>query len=303
MLERTQELDRDRTSMTRTATRMRDGHRREYDPRQAGERLSFRQRCERALADVGIYRSVSFRDLAEPHFGGHPYTARRAVNRWIRAGMMGEHTAKGPKGKPFKVLTLTQRGAEKARRAARGQGLDRQQRTWAGLVKRSELTHDTEVYRACGFGAPPSGRSRSLHPARPHRLGTQKHRCSPQREAARELGLPVDEQGRVLYPDAQLEYTDADGREGRVNIEVASEHYRDQSILAKSNAGFALHATGAAKTRVLRTLRSGQGEGNDGTTGAAQRDLAALELVRDDATLESQCRSNYHSGRVGGACF
>ena len=151
MLERTQELDRDRTSMTRTATRMRDGHRREYDPRQAGERLSFRQRCERALADVGIYRSVSFRDLAEPHFGGHPYTARRAVNRWIRAGMMGEHTAKGPKGKPFKVLTLTQRGAEKARRAARGQGLDRQQRTWAGLVKRSELTHDTEVYRACGL--------------------------------------------------------------------------------------------------------------------------------------------------------
>ena len=82
----------------------------------------------------------------------------------------------------------------------------------------------------------------------------------------------------LLYPDAQLEYTDVNGRTGRVNIEVASAHYRDNDILAKSNAGFALHAAGAAKARVLRALRSGQGEGNDGTKGPAQRDPAAFEL-------------------------
>ena len=60
--------------------------------------------------EVGICRSVSFRDLAEAHFGGHPYTARRTVNRWIRQGLMREHTAKGPKGGSFQVLTLTGRG-------------------------------------------------------------------------------------------------------------------------------------------------------------------------------------------------
>ena len=236
VLERTQELDRDRTSMTRTAARMRDGHRREYDPRQAGKRLSFRQRCEHALADVGIYRSVSFRDLAEAHFGGHPYTTRRAVNRWIRAGMMREHMAKGPKGNPFKVLTLTRRGAEKARRGAGGQGLDRQQRTWSGLVKHSELSHDTEVYRACGFelrrlaaqGAS-IGRIRidselksavARHSERARVRDGKRAADAARRRVAQELDLPVDEQGRVLYPDAQLEYTDADGRTGRVNIEV-----------------------------------------------------------------------------------
>ena len=294
MFERAPELDRDRTPVTRTPARLRDGHRREYDPRQESERLSFRQRCERALADVGIYRSVSFRDLAEAHFGGHPYTTRRAVNRWIRAGLMHEHTAKGPKGKPFKVLTLTRRGAEKARRVARGQGLDPQQRTWSGLVKPGELTHDTQVYRACGFerrrlaGQGASIRRiridselKSAVARRSERMrvrGGKRAADATRQEVARELGLPVDEQGRVLYPDAQLEYTDADGRAGRVNIEVASGHYRDQSILAKSNAGFALHATGAAKARVLRVLRSGQGEGNDGTKGPAQRDPAAFEL-------------------------
>ena len=44
---------------------------------------------------------------------GHPYTTRRAVNRWSSQGLMREHTAKGPKGRPFKVLTLSQQGAKK----------------------------------------------------------------------------------------------------------------------------------------------------------------------------------------------
>ena len=98
------------------------------------------------------------------------------------------------------------------------------------------------------------------------------------RKAAQELGLPVDEDGPVLYLDAQLEYTDANRRTGRVNIEIALSHYRDRAILAKSNAGFALYATGAAKTRVLRALAGGRSEGNDSTRGPAQRDLAAFEL-------------------------
>ena len=42
--------------------------------------------------------SVSFRDLAEAHFDGHPYVARRAVNQWIRAGAFKETTATGPQG-------------------------------------------------------------------------------------------------------------------------------------------------------------------------------------------------------------
>ena len=105
----------------------------EYDPREDQELLSFRERSERALAEVGIYRSVSFRDLAEAHFGGHPYMARRAVNRWIRQRLMCEHAVRGPKGGSFQVLTLTRRGAQKASLAAIERDLDPKQRTWSGL--------------------------------------------------------------------------------------------------------------------------------------------------------------------------
>ena len=118
------ESDRSLVPETRDTCRMRDGHRREHDPRQHTERISFRERSKRALADVGIYRTVSFRDLAEAHFGGHPYTSRRAVNWWIEEGLVRESTAKGLKSRPFKVLTLTPRGAgrrpQPSRRAGSG---------------------------------------------------------------------------------------------------------------------------------------------------------------------------------------
>ena len=41
--------------------------------------------------------------------------------------------------------------------------------------------------------------------------------------AAQELGLPVED-NRVMYPDAQLDIEDSDGRSGRVNVEIASDH-------------------------------------------------------------------------------
>ncbi len=192
------------------------------------------------------------------------------------------------------MLTLTQRGAGKARRAAIERGLDPGQRTWSGLVKRSELSHDTEVYRACNWERRRlleegvtlrririDAELKSAVARRSERARVRKGKeaaDATRRRAARELSLPVDEEGRVLYPDAQLEYTDATGRIGRVNIEVASGHYRDKSILAKSSAGFALHAMGAAKARVLRALGGGRGEGHDGTRGPAERDPAAFEL-------------------------
>ena len=118
-------------------SRQRSGHRREYDPR--SEHQNFQERIDRAVAEIGIYRSVATRDLAEAHFEGHPYAARRAVERMVRSGHVREHTARGPQGGAYKVLTLTERGVERAERVAREQGLDPEQKAWSGLVKPNEL--------------------------------------------------------------------------------------------------------------------------------------------------------------------
>ena len=78
--------------------RERDGHRREYDPRT--ERKNFQERADRAVADVGMYRSVAYRDLAEAHFEGHPYAARRAVDRMFGPGTSGSTLPRGRKAAP-----------------------------------------------------------------------------------------------------------------------------------------------------------------------------------------------------------
>ena len=78
MFDRTIEPDpRPAAPHSRATYRMRDGHRREYAASRDRGSISFHERCRGALADVGIYGAVSVRDLAEAHFGGHPYTTRR----------------------------------------------------------------------------------------------------------------------------------------------------------------------------------------------------------------------------------
>ena len=269
--------------------KMREGHRREYTP--SRNRESFERRAGRALAEVGMYRSVSYRDLADAHFDGHPYTARRAVDRMVKGGLMREHQATGPKGGTYKVLTLTRDGAARARRLAHEQGLDRDQQTHAGLVKRGELSHDTAIYRAARIEQAKLTKqgavlnrvridaemkkqiARAGETARAR--GGKAAADAARFQAAEDMGLPVRD-GEVLYPDAQLEYTDAEGRTGRVNIEIATEHYRIGGIAAKARAGFQLHGNGAQAARLIsRALR---GNRSDGGRGGGNRDKGTIEL-------------------------
>ena len=270
--------------------RQRDGHRREYDPRT--EHKSFEGRVNRAVADVGMYRNIAYRDLAEAHFEGHPYAARRGVDRMVRSGHVREHTAEGPQGGSYKVLTLTERGVERAERVAREQGLDPEQKAWSGLVKPGELQHDVAVFRAARIeqvrlleqGAVLKRVRIDAELKREIARATETARARGGKEAAdaarfqaaEELGLPVKD-GRVEYPDAQLEYHDVEGRSGRVNVEIATEHYSGKSIAAKAAAGFAVHGSnGRAAARVARSL--GQDSSSSGGGSGGGRDKGSIEL-------------------------
>ena len=272
----------------------RSGHRREVSRRKEPPR-SFQDRMDGALADVGIHRAVAYRDLADAHFGGHPYAARRGVDKLKRAGLIEERSAKGPQGGSFTVLTATARGAEVARKLAKRRGYAPGQRTWSGLGRKLDLVHDLAIYRAVRdaqdrIAARKGVVSRIRLDAelrravarRAERVRVTHGRAAADRErwrAAKELGLPVREDGRVLYPDAQVEYrTEGDRDPGRVNIEIATEHYREGAVAEKARAGFAVYAAnGSARSAVAAGLRKA---GRDGTgAGAARRDdPASVEL-------------------------
>ena len=71
------------------------------------------------------------------------------VNAHDRASGSSRNTKRpGRKAIPSRVLTATARGKDAAHRAAVDAGHVPEQRTWTGLVKSAELSHDTAVYRA-----------------------------------------------------------------------------------------------------------------------------------------------------------
>ena len=280
-------------------SRERAGHRREHDARarepeaRDRPRRTRTQRTRAAIADVGLYRAVSYRDLSETHFDGHPFATRRLVTQMTRAGLIEEHEATGPAGNPFTVLTATARGRDAARRAAVDAGHVPEQQTWTGLVKPAELSHDTAVYRAAlderarieaeggrvtrvridaelkAFVATATEKARAE--------GGDRAADAARIEAAQELGLPAPD-GRVMYPDAQLEIEDSDGRSGRVHVEIASDHYHAAAIAAKAGAGFAMHGSSrSASRKIARALARETDSGPGGGQARAGRD-GSVEL-------------------------
>ena len=278
---------------SRNRTRMRKGHRREYAADRARGSISFSERCDAALTDIGVFGAVSYRDLAEARLGGHPYTTRRAVNDWIRRGLVTENTATGPRGNPFKILTLTQKGRAEARLLAAERGMDPDQQVPFARIRKSEDAHETAVYRAAmkerqrlaEQGAAvkrvrldaelKSAVARASEAAR--KKGGKRAADAERRRIARELGLPLDDRGKVLYPDAQIEYEDAEGRTGRVNVEAVSGNYREPAVRAKAAAGFAMHANGPAAAALLGRLGLGS-DGGSWLSGPADRNPASVEI-------------------------
>jgi len=130
----------------RPDARRRTGHRQEArdpdDPRSA------RARKEAALVDVSVHRTVAYRDMVNAHFDGHPYAARRAIDRLIAQGLLRERIATAPGGGSFRTLAATRKGAQYARKAAERHGFDASQRFRAGWGRPRDAAHDVAIYRA-----------------------------------------------------------------------------------------------------------------------------------------------------------
>ena len=265
-----------------------DGHRREYTAREAQprDRRTRATRDRDAIADVGMYRAVSYTDLSEQHYDNHPYVTRRAVNRMVRDGLLEEHEATGPQGNTFTVLTATARGRDAAHRAALDAGHVPEQQTWTGLVKPAELSHDTAVYRAAlderarieadggrGVRVRLDAELKSLVATATEKAraeGGDRAAETAKAAAAQELGLPMQD-GHVMYPDAQLDIEDSQGMGGRVNVEIASDHYHAAAIVAKAGAGFSMHGSSrSANQNIGRALgRAAARETDSGPGGGS----------------------------------
>ena len=171
-------------------------------------------------------------------------------------------------------------------------GLDPGQRYWGGRVKAREASHEAAVYRAgreeCGKLGEDGATVRrircdselkSLVARAAERARARSGREAAEQvkqDAAQALGVPVID-GKVIYPDLQIEYVDADGRAGRVNVEVATGHYRGKEISMKLAAGFRMHAAdGRARRKLGLANLEGRGGGGGGSGRGGSEGLLEL---------------------------
>src|SRR6266481_3347202 len=95
------------------------------------------------LSEVGKFRVVATRDLAEFAYNGDRSRAENDVESLVRQGLMKETTIADPEHNPTQVVTLTKEGHKLL---SRGKVLPSDQSAYHGLKKPKEAFHDADLY-------------------------------------------------------------------------------------------------------------------------------------------------------------
>jgi len=220
-----------------------------------GERYDLRGSEVRTLAVVGSFRVVPIDDLGE--------RGDQAADLWhgdlehLRSEGLLRQVASVDRETGTALVTLTERGRELLE-SHRCRDHEPTQVFHDGLARERELTHDAQLYRAYlrtaerlvqegahidrvvleqdlkrdyqVFLQEPN-RGRRDSDGRPGRDRDEVRRWADEQD------LPFAD-GRVQFPDFQIEYLWPDGRRDIENVEVLTPHYRGAHVSGKVQAGF-----------------------------------------------------------------
>jgi hypothetical protein len=197
-------------------------------------------------------------DLGKYLYEGHSVEMERDLRSLARQGLIQHKTFEGSDGRTRELLALTKAGYRllRARHA-----LPESQTAYYGFVKPKEASHDADIYRVYQK----EGRRIARNGGRKFRvildfeLKKRLNRdfatfgAESRQEIAARHGLRVVN-GKVPVPDLQIEYETAEGEMGRVDLELATEHYRPRQLAEKVRAGFSLYAPRSEADRLRRVL-------------------------------------------------
>jgi len=216
------------------------------------------------LSEVGKFRVVATRDLAEFAYNGDRSRVENDVESLVRQGLMRQATIADPEHNPTQVVTLTKEGHKLL---SRGKILPSSQATYHGLKKPNEAFHDADLYRLYHkVGDEIENRGgrvlrvqldyemkRELY-ARLARASQDESRNleTLRKEIAERYHLKVVS-GRIPIPDLRIEYVNENENEiQRCDLELATEHYRPRGLSQKARAGFQIYARHGETDRLRR---------------------------------------------------
>lgn len=220
-----------------------------------------------AMSEVGKFRVVAKNDLAEFAYNGDRGRMENDVESLVRQGLAKVTAITDIEFNPRQVVTLTKEGHKFL---SRGKVLPRGQAIYHGLKKPREANHDADLYRLYHKIADEveSQGDRVIRVqldyeikdelysrlARASRDKTRNPRTLRE-EVASHYHLKVVE-GKIPIPDLRVEYVrEIDNEIQRVDLELATDHYRPQGLSEKARAGFQIYAKSGDTDR-LRRIRN-----------------------------------------------
>jgi hypothetical protein len=216
-----------------------------------------------AMLELGKFRAVAREDLAEFAYGGKNERLRPDLENLVRQGLIAIKSVPHEELGSRQLLTLTKNGHRflmQTESAAKGQAL------YHGFTKPREAHHDADLYRlyqkASAKIEGEGGRNLRVvldYELKKHlyrdlaRLGEDRHSVEAKESVAQSHGLRLV-RGRIPLPDVRIEYETRDGERARVDLELATGHYRGRNLAEKVRAGFSLYAHAEDVSKLKRVL-------------------------------------------------
>jgi len=202
----------------------------------------------RALAEIGTFRAIAARDLAQLGYGGDSKRMERDIRHLREGGLVSEKVARADRTTTLRLLALTREGARLAKRSA---VVSEDQTLFHGFVRLHEAKHDASLYRLYHSQAQRieslGGRVTRvvLDLELQRNLNRELAALEPWPEERERIALRhglaiVDE--KIPIPDMRIEYDTAAMERGHLDVEIATRNYRPRELCEKARAGFSLYA-------------------------------------------------------------
>ena len=216
----------------------------------------------RALTDIGKFRMLAAKDLEDFLYGGDKKQMEADLGNLRKQRLVLEREIPQHDAQPRRLFALTKEGR---RVLAAAKSVPKEQALYHGFKKPREANHDADLYKLYQRGLDQVRREggRNVRVVLDSELKRILYRdlAHADREGSGEARSAVAERhglrvvrDTIPVPDLRLEYERADGELARLDLELATEHYRFRNIARKVLAGFAIYARSAEAQNLRRVL-------------------------------------------------
>jgi DNA-binding HxlR family transcriptional regulator len=215
------------------------------------------------MTDIGKFRAVDAKDLREFCHGGNSKHLDADLTNLRRQGLIARREIPHQETARRQLVALTKQGH---RLLVATNNTAKDQALYHGFTKPREAHHDADLYRLYQRGLEKITREggtrirvildselkKNLYRdlARAEQKGNSG---DAKAEIAERHGLRVV-RGKIPVPDLRIEYETPDQEHTRVDLELATEHYRFRNIAQKVRAGFSIYARAQDASNLRRVL-------------------------------------------------